>query len=478
MTDYGKRMLYADLLAVIDKTLASLQAHREARGEAGAEKLPLRTLRRLFGQIRDWLRKLLLPVAILCLLPVMVYFIWESLPAGYALTISGGDILSNRNLLAVALRDAGVGAGLKLTVRPFAGTFDILEAVNEKKIDIALIHGGLDTSLPNIEQVAAILPETLHLLVREEINSLKDLKGKIINLGSSRGGTRVIGEHVLAFSELRSGIDYALSNHEAEELLALPARKMPDAVLNLSTVPSVLAESLIRDKGYKLLEIPFPKALSLRHGWVADVKLFPYTYKIHPPVPDKEIASVGVNLFMVCNKDVPDMAVFKLLETLYSDRVRKAVHATIDTSTISIPSGYPLSTGTKLFMSRNEPLLSKANLERYRTVTSLFMTCLTLLAMILRWHSGSNERESIAAKEICEYISLTALCNQTLLILYREKKITYKQIQQFSQRIVNFKAALLERVPQIENVNFDSTILLFKGIDILENTLSRLNIVK
>ena len=40
-------------------------------------------------------------------------------------------------------------------------------------IDVAFIQGGLDVPQPNIQHVDRILPETLHLLIRGNIHSLR-----------------------------------------------------------------------------------------------------------------------------------------------------------------------------------------------------------------------------------------------------------------------------------------------------------------
>jgi TRAP-type uncharacterized transport system substrate-binding protein len=461
-----------DLFDRIDKTLAFLRAQREEEDGTDAEALLGDTLERL--QRYAWLRKLLAIVVVIGLLAAMTYFVWGLLPRSYHLTISGGDILSNRHQLAVAMRDEGAGAGMNLVVRPISGTFDILNAVNEKKIDVALIQGGLDASLPNIRHVARVLPETLHLLVQDDINSLQDLKGKIINLGSAHGGTRVIGEQVLAFSELRLGIDYAPSTHSAEELLALPERKMPSAVFNISTVPSFLAEELIKHRGYKLLEIPFPKALAMRHGWVADAELLPFTYKTNPPVPDKKIVSLGVNLFMVCNKDVPDMAVLRLLDVLYSVGVGNVMRTTIDPAAISMPSGYAHSGGTELFLKRNEPLFSEENVERFKAMIGLLMSSVTFLVMGLRWLRGRGENRLAVEREFRGYVRLAAQCNETLLQLEIGPGVAPEEREQCFRRMASLKAALLARLSQVKTLDNNLASLLVQGLVMAEGTLARL----
>ena len=465
-------MTVNDLLDSMEQAAAKVRALREEGGESSAESLLEECLDRLRGYV--WLRHFLSAAVVAGLLGIMGYFLWGLWPREYALTISGGDILSNRHQLAIAMRKEGAKAGLHLAVRPISGTFGILDAVNDRTVDVAFIQGGLEALGPNIRHVARVLPETVHLLVRGDIHSLMDLKGRTVNLGASRGGTRIIGEQVLAFSELRLGVDYAPSAYNAEALLALPDAKLPDAVLNIATVPSFLAEELIKYKRYRLLEIPFPKALALRHGWVADVKILPYTYKTTPPVPDKEIQSLGVDFFLVGHKDVPDLAVLKLLDTLYSTGVRSALRQHINPDAIAWPSGYPHSGGTERFLQRNEPLFSEESMDRLKAMFGLLMSGATFIMMGLRWLRGRGESRGMVDREFRAYLRLAAHFNESLARLADSLELRPEDVGKLSRSLLGLKAALLERLVQVKTVNPDLVTALFKGLDVAEHALSRL----
>ena len=465
-------MTVNDLLEKMDQATAGLRELQEEGGEASAESLLEECLDRLRGF--HWLRRLMSAALVIGLLAAMGYFLWGLLPRDYSLTISGGDILSTRHQLAMTLRNEGAGSGLHLAVRPIAGTLAILDAVNERAVDVAFIQGGLDAPLPNVRHVAAIVPEVLHLLVRGDIQALADLKGRTINLGSPKSGTRIIGEQVLAFSELRLGVDYAPSAYNAEELLALPEAKLPDAVLNIATVPSFLAEELIKHKGYRLLEIPFPKALALRHGWVADTTILPYAYKTAPPVPDKEIQSLGVNLFLVGHKDVPEQAVLRLLDVLYSTGVRNAVRMHIDPNAIARASGYPLSVGTERFLQRNEPLFSEENLDRLKSMFGLLMSGATFIVMGLRWLRGRGESRVRVDREFRGYIRLAAHINAGLAQVSDDPGIGPEEITQLTRSLSGLRAALLIRLAQVQTVNPGLTAALFNGLEMAASVLARL----
>lgn len=60
-------------------------------------------------------------------------------------------------------------------VQPLSGSLAVLEAVNARTVDVALVQGGLDVPLPNVRHVTAVLPETVHMLARDADTHLQKL---------------------------------------------------------------------------------------------------------------------------------------------------------------------------------------------------------------------------------------------------------------------------------------------------------------
>ncbi|MFK5108750.1 hypothetical protein ACI394_29960, partial [Klebsiella pneumoniae] len=79
-------------------------------------------------------------------------------------------------------------------------------------------------------------------------------------------------------------------------LITTRSDKLPDVVLDNSLLPSYIAEFMVTERGYRLLELPFPNSLALRMGWVAQGTIPGYTYRIEPAVPPADITTVGVRL--------------------------------------------------------------------------------------------------------------------------------------------------------------------------------------
>jgi TRAP-type uncharacterized transport system substrate-binding protein len=351
------------------------------------------------------LRNALAVCAVLALLGTAASFLYDVLPRQFALTVTGGDILSNRHAMARLLQRESAGNGVALRIIPVSGSQEALMAVNDGKLDLAFIQDGLDAKYPNVRHVAFVAPEQLHFLVRPDIKDISGLRGKMVNMGSKLGGTRIVARQVLEFSGLQSGVDYQEANLSSEDLLRMRDENLPEAIVITSFPPSDIAEALIRERGYELLEIPFPASLSLRMGWVADSKILAYTYKVKPPVPARDIKTVGVNMHLVTHKDVSPQAVFKVLESLYSPALETGMKIKLQENTLTTASGYALSDGSKKFLARKNPLLSSATLDQLKALFGLVLSVASTVLVVVRWFSGEGTQEPQVQTDDAQYVA-------------------------------------------------------------------------
>ncbi len=340
-------------------------------------------------QRHERVRKALGILLVMALLGVAAHYVYEVLPRTYSLKITGGDILGNRHYLAGALRDEVRPNGVRLDVLPTEGSQEALSRVSEGKLDFALIQGGLELPFTNVVHVANLAPELLHFLVRPDIKDISGMRGVRINLGSKKGGTRVIAKELLEFSGMRDGVDYVETNLGTEDLLAMRKDRIPDVIVITSFAPSNVADYIVKQFGYSLLEIPFPSALALRQGWAADSKVMAYMYSVQPPVPPRDVKTVGVNLQLVANAHLDPRAVFKVLEGIYSPDLQMRLKMKFDEDKILESSSYPLSSGTRLFMDRKNPLLSQATLKKVESLFGLILSVASTLIVVFKWFKGA-----------------------------------------------------------------------------------------
>jgi len=385
----------------------------------------------------------LLAFALLCVLAgIAAYFVYDIYPRQYTLSITGGNILSNRHFMAKVLQEEVADQGMALEIQPTAGSQEALSLVSQGKLDLAFIQGGLDLPYENVVHVATVAPELLHFLVREDIGSIDQLRGKRVNMGSKKGGTRVITREVLHFSGLEEGIDYVESNLSAEELLSQPEERLPEAIVLTSFAPSDIAEYMIKKRGYRLLEIPFPSSLALRYGWVADTRILAFMYNVAPAVPAKDIKTVGVNLHLVANKHVEPRAIAKILSGLYGPDLQIKLNVKMDEKNILDSASYPIAEGTKIFMERNNPFFSNETLDKIKSLFGLVLSVGSTLLVVIRWFKGEPiepEAPPSHDKQYLAYIAQLGELDQRVDSLLRQGHWTLSTYQQCIDELTHIK---------------------------------------
>lgn len=356
------------------------------------------------------------------------WFVWDLLPRRHNLTITGGEITGNRHFLAKVLQEVAADEGVDLRIVPTRGSIQALEMLESGELDLALSQGGLEPGFDDVLHVATLAPELIHFIVKPGIATVHDLRGKVINLGGRSGGTRVVAQSILRSSGLEDGVDYVETNFGNDRLITMRAEQLPDVVVNVSFQPSFIADFLVKERGYHLLEIPFPGSLALRMGWVADATVLAYTYGIDPPVPERDIKTVGVNLHLLANADVPPRAVQAVLEALYSPAVASRTRIVLDEADIALPSGFPLSPGTLAFAARKDPLLSGELMEQLKAAAGLAFSMASGLLIAVRWFRGKPIREEFDDALIKSRIAEIAALERQLIAGQADREAIDRQL--------------------------------------------------
>jgi hypothetical protein len=131
----------------------------------------------------------------------------------------------------------------------------------------------------------------------------------------------------------------------------------------------------------------------MRMGWVSDAKILAYMYRISPPVPATDIRVVGVNLNLLANKNVDPRAVSKLLNVLYSPQVSSRFGFPISEDKMLIPSGFPISDGTSMYIASKQPLITSQMIDQIKGVFGLIMTLLSIALVVFKWFKEPNDED-------------------------------------------------------------------------------------
>jgi len=331
-------------------------------------------------------------------------FVSQIRPRWYRLTISGGSSEGLRSQIAERLADEARRHKLSLRLVPTAGSRETLDLIEARKLDLALVQGGLDsTRHPHVRQVAALHIEPLHLLVKPAlrpvvVENLRAIRGKAVNLGPVGSGTHELALDVLRFAGLEpkdasgSG-DYTVATLTYRDLAeSTDAANLPDVVLTVSPLPSPVVRALVVRHHYQLVELPFGEAFALdalnrRNRGASEflgadssevtklqihtTSIPAFTYGIEPPSPPMEFRSFGPRLLLVAHQAVPSAVVRRLLEAVFSPQFAQLTKPPLDSTSLSGSPEYPLHAGTEEYIEFNKPLLAGDVIDLLEKGTSL-----------------------------------------------------------------------------------------------------------
>jgi TRAP-type uncharacterized transport system substrate-binding protein len=354
----------------------------------------------------DWLRskhhirKGLALLTIGLLLGLAAKFAYDLYPRNYELTISGGGMLTKSHHLAKVLQEEATRRNVSLTIAPTAGSFQALNDLNDGRLDLAFVQGGIDVvGYDNVRQVASIAPQLIQFLVKSDVKNIRDIRGKTVNLGEKNGGPSIVSNQILRFSGLVPEVDYVETNFSDEQLLSMKPERLPEVIVQVTFAPSATVDFLVQKRGYQLLEMSFPPSLALRMGWVADTKILAYTYQISPPVPSTDIRVVGVNLNLLASKDADPHAIAALLPVLYSPQIASRFTFPILEDKMLTASGFPISDGTEMYIASKQPLITAQMIDQVKGIFGLIMSLLSVALVVFKWFKAPEETQTAGAEE-------------------------------------------------------------------------------
>lgn len=374
--------------------------------------MPHTPLARSLADSLSWRRvfKIILPTAAILLL-AFAATLWLIAPrqVSYQLTLAGASPAKTRFHLLQYLQSAAARSQIQLDVDATTGSIAALDKIQRNEIDLALVQGGLRIPRDSdVRQVASIVVERLHLLVKAEFYEeacadLRALGGKSVNLGPATGGTHILGRRLLEYAGLQVAAEGQSPSERAVQLRTLslsdinkridtlapgetsppnpearpprPAQlaELPDAFMIVDTLPARTVARLVKQAGYRLVPLPFHQAFSLiavdevlrDRDHVDQLHLVataipPFTYGVSPARPPEATPTIGTRLLLVAHKNVPADAVARLLPLIYDGPVNEIYHPA--ELRASGPE-YPVHPGTTLYENRHRPFLRSEILQ-------------------------------------------------------------------------------------------------------------------
>ncbi len=300
--------------------------------------------------------------------------------------MSAGDAAGRRHEIAVVLRQHLEARGVEVVLEPTEGSAAALARIADGRLDVALVQGGLQYD-DRVREVAPLTMEPLHLLVRDPaILRIDDLRHRRVDLGPEGSGTRALALELLGLVHMRPGRDFEEEPLAYEELRSKPVDQLPDAFFHVSTMPSPVAEFLLRRRGYRLLPLPYAGALHLRDVGVREGRIPAFAYGVSPAHPDAEIPTLATRMLVVARDDTDRDAVRAILEVVGSEAFARdaLLPERLTTETLAQPE-WQLHEGALEWQQRNDPLITPAIIDSVESLRSFLVSLVVALFLGWRW---------------------------------------------------------------------------------------------
>ena len=334
--------------------------------------------------------RLALAIGLLAVVAAVALAWGRDRPAARRVTLTAGFEGTTRALVAHALAAEVAAHGTRCEVVALGDSQDEVESVDSGAVDFALVSAaymGIEADR-RIRIVAPLQLEALHLLVKEEIaagigEGLAGLAGRNVDLGPEHSAGAGLASAVLDFAQLETA-DAAhpdgvrTLNVPLDDLIAKIDRgdrdALPEAIFHLATMPSLIAQRLVRDAGYTIVALPFAEALRLQailddggnataqaevdRRLVSDAVIPPFLYQAKPAVPAAPLPTLGARLVLITNERVSVATVERVLRAAFDTHFSRILHPAIDRSLLAATPRRSLHAGSLAYLARSEPAIT------------------------------------------------------------------------------------------------------------------------
>ena len=288
-------------------------------------------------------------------------------PIVYHLTMTTGSFSGENYALVMRyLRPAVQRQHVELTLIQTEGSENALDAVQQGRIQLALVDGGLShKNREDVREIAPLFLTALHMLMRHEIydaavenHDLRAaLRGKSVSLSTQGSGTHTFVTLILE----RLGIatsEFVETPRTISNLTdpKTTADQVPDIVFSTSSLPSPVARRLVQDFGYRLYPLDFVDAVRLDDKAAYPVTIPAGTYSLSPSVPSRTVTTIGRRTIFVAHKDVPDEAVAVLTRAAFESDFAKAYDPPMTLEQFNFLPEFPRHPGVQAFLDDKLPI--------------------------------------------------------------------------------------------------------------------------
>ena len=288
----------------------------------------------------------------------LVLYLSSSEPKRNWVVISGHDG-GKYHEVAKALRETLTDKeDLEIEVRTSLGSHQNLAELANGRADLALVQNDISSD-QEAHCLAILYEEALHLIVREEVKSPRQLNGSVIAMGSREGGTEGMAMATLAHLGIRAG---KFSWDPLDESLTKLANGELDCVCVVTGVGNATIGKHLAKGKLTLLPIgsnPYEN-LKLTYPFIqpAIIPSGAYPSDSDDRLPRETVSTIGTRVVLVCSPNLEEEDAYAMSGLIDSAKasLTKAhpLFAQLSDPTETLLQ-HPLHPGARLFYERTKP---------------------------------------------------------------------------------------------------------------------------
>lgn len=326
-----------------------------------------------------------------CMLILLgLYFSWEFfLHEDIArLRMTAGRNVTRRHEIAQHLQETVKQHGIEMSLISTAGSEEALRLVEKGELDLAIVSSGIvKKDITQVREVAALHVEPVHFLVKRELTEkhqfLRDMvRNKRVNLGEPGSSAYALSLELMSATRMKPSTetvpgDFTITTWGEETIVERlqhiqklqgtereqQLQELPDVMILVASMPSLVAQQLITVADYRLVAVPFARAFILNtshqnqlntiidHSYLEQATILAGSYLGQRAEPPQDCPTLGMRLLLVANKNVPAKVIYRLMNSLFEgDFARRFKPVSPDEQA----SPYALHLGAMAYINRNK----------------------------------------------------------------------------------------------------------------------------
>jgi TRAP transporter TAXI family solute receptor len=371
--------------------------------------------------------------------------------------------------IALSLSNVVTRLGRKATVRTTAGSLENLKLVAEGKVDLALFQPGSRKNLKEfaptlLEQesqkidpaelgqvafMANLYSQPLHIAVRNGsgVESLQDLRGKVVNLGPELSADYPMSLLLLRSLDMQPGENHR--NMPYTELIDAFDRDEVDAAFITVGMQADVFRTLARTGKVRFLSIPHNEALAAMELHLSPFKVPRGIYQFEgEAVPGADIQTVATGAHLITRSDVESGLVEnitqEILKTPFQKENRLGELFEKGKPFASSRPFFPIHEGAKwVYEPSSKNLLSTDFVEKWEGMRSFFVSLIVAGFFGYRWYHKKKDR--MKDHKLDHYIHTVMEIEQQQMSLEAEKpEEAMEKLQSLLDRVTNLRQECFE----------------------------------